>query len=141
VDLAHVSEWLKAVILLGAFSSVVFAFFKWVRPTLGGVKDDAVAIRDTLVGRPAVLDSITGAEISPAVPSIGQRQANQEAQMALMAGAISELAINARRVDSLEKRVTRIEEGHLERIVTKAEAIAMWNAMETVAHEPRPDDN
>lgn len=145
MDLSGVSDGLKVVILIGGAGAVVLAFVKWVLPRWRHAKHIVIAGSHTLVGREAVVDSITGEEISPAILGVGARMANQEQQLAMLTGAVSELAIASRRLDDLETRVTAIEQGHhLERMAGAVESIQLLKTIEQVAQterDDRPDDN
>lgn len=138
---------LQMIVLLGAAVTVIAAFMKWVRPKYRLFFSDLRAIRDTLVGRPAIVDSVTK-RIVPhtALPSIGERMATQEESLRLVADAVEKLATANSRLTSLELEVgrlsTRIErvEGCLtdERLLTKVEGIQMLRTIEQVASATEP---
>ena len=67
--LARLDGWAQWLIALGGAVAVIAAFLRWVRPRIRDFKHDARQIRDTLVGREATRDSITGEEISPPFPA------------------------------------------------------------------------
>ena len=126
------------------------------------MKNDARAIRDTLVGRDAVLDSITGREIQPAQPGIGSRMADQEQDVrgirndvGLLTRAVADLAEaqadmtqiqgrmadHERRISDNDRRLTAIEQGHhLERMAGKAESIHLFRAIESIANDDDPTE-
>jgi len=135
------SPILQFLVLLGAAVAVLVAFFRWIRPRIKSVGSDMRAIRDTLVGRPALHDSITDRIIpGTALPSIGDRMASQEVAMAEIAESLSKLADATDRLTSLENRMTRVE-GFLtdERLLGKIESVQMLRTIETVAQaEPGP---
>lgn len=139
---------LKTIGALAVAVAALASFARWVLPKYRNAKSDARAIRDTLVGREAQRDSITGEEIQPAIPGIGSRMADQERhargmqhQMTTLTNAVADMASNQRRIDDLEQRVTAIEQGHhLERLAGKAENIRLYGALEAIANGDDPTD-
>ena len=130
------------IISLGAAGAVLAGWWRWLRPKWRAVRQDSRAIRDTLVGRDAITDSITGKEIAPAIPGIGDRMASQETQTAEIARAVTALAESHRRIDDLDHRVTAIEQGHqLERLAGKAESVQLYRFLETVTKDEDGDDD
>lgn len=89
--------------------------------------------RDALLGRDAVVDTITGEERVPALPGIGVRMAHQEQQMELLTEAVAKLASTHTRLENHETRILKLEEAAVERVVTRAESAAAWRAMEAAA--------
>lgn len=125
---------------------IVAGWVRWARPRLRKTREDGVAIRDAILGRDPVIDSITKKEIAPALPGIGQRMAHQESQMSEMTRAVTQLAethaqmaeVRAE-VHDLSGRVGKLEEAAVERVVTRAESAAAWRAMEAAALA-KPDE-
>jgi hypothetical protein len=124
-----------------ALVGVVVAHFRWVRPRYRSGKDMFVAGRDSLIGRPAIVDTITGKEISPALPGVGVRLANVEAGQLETRDALRHIAavmegqqIQDRRIDRLESDVQSLKDAAVERVVAKAESAAAWRAVEAVAN-------
>lgn len=70
----------------------------------------ATQVSDVLLGREAMYDSITGQEVSPALPGIGTRMSKQEEQMELLTKAFSALSENHSRIDDHERRITALED-------------------------------
>lgn len=70
----------------------------------------ATKVSDVLLGRDAVIDSITGQELSPPLPGIGTRMSKQEDQMELLTKAVSTLSENHTRIDDHERRLTALED-------------------------------
>lgn len=127
-------SWLQFIVLLGLAVATVAAFIKWLRPRIREVRTDARAIRDTLVGRPAVRDSITNRVVSPALPSIGDRMASQEEAVQKVADAVQQLATTATRLDQHDRRLNRIEDAlQIDRRLDKIEAVQLLRTIETVA--------
>ena len=118
--------WMQGIILIGLCVATLYAFLKWARPRVSNVRDDARAIRDTLVGRPASRDSITGRPIpGTARPSIGERVED-------LTGQVRALVENNQRLDDHEKRIERIEDAlHIDRRLDKIEAVQLLRTIET----------
>ena len=152
--IADLDGWAQWLILVGGGAAVLAGVFRWgigtkKRPgAYRRMKSDARAIRDTLVGRDPVLDSITGEEIRPAIPGIGSRVSSIEAQgattaeqLSILTRAVADMAASTDRIDKLEERVTAIEQGHfLERLAGKAESIQLFSTIEAVAKADPPED-
>lgn len=137
----------RLIVGIGSAMAFVGAWLAWLRPRLRKTRADGVAIRDAILGRDPVVDSITGKELAPALPGIGQRMAHQETQMSEMTRAVTQLAethaqmaeVRAE-VHGLSGRVKKLEEAAVERVVTRAESAAAWRAMEAAALA-KPDDD
>ena len=144
--LDHLDAWAKALLTLSAAAAVLAGVWRWVRPKWRAGKADMRAIRDTLVGREATKDSITGEEIRPAIPGIGARMSHQEQQgarmeqqMGILTNAVADMASNQARLDDHERRLAAIEQGHLvERLASKAENIHLYDALEAIAKGEDP---
>jgi hypothetical protein len=120
-------------------ATAVGVFLRWVRPKMKQAASDIRAGRDALVGREPVFDSITGAELVPALPGIGVRMSTTEQQMGVLTDAVAKLADSSLRLDDHEGRLKRLEEGVVERVVTRAESTAAWRAVEAIATQPADD--
>lgn len=129
---------------IGILAAVV-GWLGWVRPRWRAFWAKVTAAFDALIGRPAIHDSITGKEISPALPGIGSRMATQEAQMQIMATAVARLAESHERLNDHEVRITATEDridalevGATERVVNRVDSIAAWEAVRAAA-EAQPE--
>jgi hypothetical protein len=127
--------------VLGILAIVVPVWLKWGRPTYKALVRDFRAGRDALVGRDAVLDNLSGRELAPALPGIGKRMENFES-------ALMTLAENQSVLVNHEDRIMALEQGAIERIVSRAETTAAYGAMEAAYRsqpaEPnviRPEDD
>lgn len=128
-DLDQWGLWLAAV---GGGFVVLVGAVRWARPRVRAVTRDSRAIRDTLVGREAQYDSITGREIAPALPSIGQRMADSDERLDRLTAVVETIADSHVRIDALETRVTRIESiREIERALGKVESIQLMQTMES----------
>lgn len=104
-------------------------WWRWVRPRYKGAKDQAVSIRDAIIGRPAIKDSITGREISPKLPGIGERVDTLELVVLRVSDQSRTLAEHDARHAEHEQRLTALEDARVERVVSQAESAAMWTAV------------
>lgn len=113
--LANLDTLQKTLAAVATVAGVVFAFWKWVRPRWRSLKSDFRAGRDALVGREAVVDSITGKELAPALPGMGVRMDTNERQLATLTEAVVALANTTTRLDDIERRVG-VNERRLDRL-------------------------
>lgn len=137
------------IALAGAVVALITAlagWWRWVRPRIERVKKDGAAMRDAVLGREVVVDSITGRELAPALPGIGVRMAHQEDQMRLLTDAVSKIADSHRRLEHVEQRVDEIavdvadlKAASMERIMARAESAQAWQAVEAVAKSTPPE--
>lgn len=128
--------------LVGAVTilSAVFAWVRWVRPSYRAAKSDFIAARDSIVGRDAVVDTITGRELAPALPGVGVRLDKQEQQMDLLTSAVAKIADSHVRLEDHEARIAKLEEAAVERVVARAESANAWRAMEKALDAAPPED-
>lgn len=143
-----------AIVLLGAVISVMAGWVKWARPRWRRLTGTAIAIRDAILGRDEVHDSITGAKLAEALPGMGVRTALLEQQVSQQVVHLTELTKvvktladtqkrqqdHGARLDAhdsrfsvVEDRLTKVELAAAERIVGKVESIAAYRAIEEVA--------
>lgn len=129
-----------------ALVSAVIGWLRWVRPKIHRGKREVTAVRDAILGRDPIVDSITGEEIEPALPGMGVRMAHQEQQsrdqqlqMQILTDAVSKLAESHTRLDAIENRVKVLEDSAIERVVARAEAAHAWRAMAAAA-EAQPGE-
>lgn len=138
-------DYTRIALAVAGLLAALVGWMRWVRPRWRRFRADSSDARDALIGRPAVRDSITGKELSPALPGIGSRMAVQEAQMQVMAQAVARLAESHDRLndhqeqlDDHQLRIATLEQGAAERIVSRVDSIAAWEAMQA-AVEANPD--
>lgn len=104
-------------------------------------------MRDAILGRDPVTDSITGKELAPALPGIGVRMEHQERQMETLTQAVRTIADTQVTVAAIQQevadhrgRIRRLEEATVERVVSRAESAAAWRAMEAAANGDQTDE-
>lgn len=123
-------DYLAAGASLVLILTAIVAWFRWARPKWTVFKKDATAARDSILGREATHDSITGKEILPALPGIGQRVASLEENTAVMASAVRSLADTHQRLDSHDERIRRLERGSSERELARTESIELLRTID-----------
>lgn len=127
---------ISAATLLG----IVVGWYRWVRPKVKSATNQVAAARDAILGREEITDNITGRTLVPALPGLGVRMAfaedslsHQQAQMDKLTDAVAKLADVQQQIDDLLRRIVALETGTIERVASKAEAVAAWRAIEKVA--------
>ena len=140
------AEAIPLAVGLIAIIGAVLGWLKWLRPKIRRGKAEVVAVRDAILGRDAISDSITGREIEPPLPGVGVRVAHVEEsqretsrQIESIAVAITKLASQQEAIEDHEARIEQLEKAAVERIVTKQESAQAWRAMEAAANA-QPDD-
>ena len=128
---AEIEAAAKIFLTFVAVAVVIIGWFKWLRPRLKKVNAESVAIRDAILGRDAILDSITGEERVPALPGIGMRMATVEEALVALAD------VHVKMLDH-EERIRSLETGSLERIAARADSVAAFKAIEAIAKEEDP---
>lgn len=115
---------------------ILAAFIRWARPKWRRMTSRWTAAGDALLGREAIHEPITGRELAPALPGIGQRMATVEDAVKTLTETVSRLdAINERldrheaQIGTNTENIAAIMTAAAERIVTKAEAAEMWRAI------------
>lgn len=133
-------DYLAAGASLVLILTGLVAWFRWVRPKWRGFKKDATAARDSILGREAQHDSITGKEILPALPGIGQRVASLEENTAVMAAAVRSLADTHKRLDTHDERISRLERGASERELARTESIELLRTIDNaIRSDPKKE--
>lgn len=125
-----------AATVVGLISALA-GWWRWGRPRIEKARQDGAAMRDAILGREPVIDSITGRELAPALPGIGVRMATTEEQMMLLTEAVAKIADSHVRLEHIETRVDGIaadvadlKAGAMERIMARAESAQAWSAVE-----------
>lgn len=126
-------EAAAAVIALGGAVTVVYKLITWARPRLQRLSRDAFAARDAIVGRDPVVDSITGRELAPALPGIGQRLATVEEALVVLAEDRTRLNHVEVTVATHTEQIAQLQAGMLERLAARVESTSAFAAMEAIA--------
>jgi len=139
--------WIGLAIAAATLAGIAYAAFVKVRAAWRRGHQETVAVRDAILGREPIRDSITGREIQPALPGIGVRMANQEQQMEQLTKTVQLLAEHQatqheleRKVDQIDQRVKDLEDARVERIVGKAESTQALRVIETALLADPPLD-
>lgn len=140
-----INAGLSMVLAVVAVGGAILSWIRWGRPRWRKLVEQIVGVRDAILGRDPVRDTITGAEIEPALPGIGVRMAHQEEKTDRITGTLEKLVDQQEtliklheRVDGIDVRVRKLEEGAVERIVTRAESAEAFRAIQAVAGQ-NPD--
>lgn len=139
------SDRVELALALLTLLGIVVGWLKVVRPRIHSASRQVVAARDAVLGRDAIVDSITGEERAPALPGIGARMAHQEQQMELLAITVTKLVDQQahqlkleQRVDDHDNRLKQLEDQVIERVAAKAESVSAWRAVEAIAKHGDP---
>lgn len=140
------AERLATAVSVVALVSALASWVRWGRPRLRKTKHEVTAMRDAILGREQIVDSITGRELAEPLPGIGVRMAHQEDQMRLLTDAVSKIADSHRRLEHVEHRVDRHDEeiadlkaASMERIIARAESAQAWSAVEAAVQSQPPE--
>lgn len=93
---------------------------------------------DVLVGRTEFTDVATGKKV-PAIPPLGTALAEMREDITVLTTTVAVVADQQVQIKDLVTRVTALEAGMVERIVTKAESAAMWQAV-AGSQEPKDEE-
>lgn len=136
----HADGVVGLALSVAALVGVVFSWLKWVRPKYRSGVGQVVAVRDSILGRDAIYDSITGREIEPELPGIGRRMSHQEQQMEVLTDAVAKIAQSTSRLDEIDHRVKVLEDARVERVVAQAESAQAWRAIANAQESDTPTD-
>lgn len=114
------------------------AALRWLLPRLARFFGSVTQTFETINGKAAVVDH-SGREVEPPVPGVQVQLADIKAVVSDQSQQNTRLtAIEAEQVDHTH-RLTRLEEAHIERVVTRAESAQAWAAVEAIASQPAGD--
>lgn len=137
--MSDLTTWTAAIIGVGGALAVIAGWWRWVRPRWRAFRAKTTAALDSLVGRPAVVDTITGQELVKALPGIGVRMEQTERQMELLTTTVAKLvdqeaAINELRDTQAQhaKDIALLQAGMVERVASKVEQTEMWKAVQRI---------
>lgn len=145
--MTEAQDWLKfAVGISAVVTAVGGAWLKWGLPRYRDWRFQFIAARDSIIGRPAVIDTITGEERVPALPGVGMRLATTEEHLGTLTALVGELVRERADVRALDRRVKVVEgdvavlkAASVERIVGRAESAEAWRTM-AEAIKATPDE-
>lgn len=146
MDLDRTNDIVGLALGLLALLGALLGYLRWVRPRIKRGVGTWVQIRDSIIGRDAQRDSITGREVpGSALPGIGVRMDNVERGQVQTQKALEHIATliesqqqQDQRLDTVERRVDALEQAAIERVAGKAESVAAWRAVEAVARQADP---
>lgn len=122
-------DHLAVIYTASALIGLWVGWFKLVRPKWRRFWAKLDGSLDTLNGRGPITDLATGRVLSPAQPPLGNRIANVEEAVSELREVVKLLTAVQRRLDEHASRISSLEDGRLERIVTKAESAQAWRAV------------
>lgn len=109
IDLSNAQTDMALLIGIITILGAMVSWIRWARPKLRKMSREVTAIRDSILGRDEIRDTITNELIAPELPGIGVRVANTEELLIEVTGAISRLADTSDRLDDHERRISRLE--------------------------------
>jgi len=127
------------IVSLIVICGAVLGWVRWVRPRIRRGSKEIVAVRDAILGRDPITDSVTGKEIAPALPGMGVRMATTEENLRVLAEAVAKIADSHLRLDDHEVRLKNLEDARVERVVARAESAQAWRTIEK-AIQAEPDE-
>lgn len=153
--MTEAQDWVTlAVGITAVITALGGAWLRWGLPRYRDWRAQFVAARDSIIGRPAVLDTITGEERVPALPGVGMRLATTEQHLGTLTALVGELVRERADVQALDRRVTVVENdveslkaASVERVVNRVDSAHAWAAVaeaikaqpDVVVEPDRPD--
>lgn len=128
--------WLQILSGLTAILTVWVGWAKVVGPRIKRAWSRGVGFFQTIAGRDPIIDKITGKEVAPAVPPLGEQMASINDTMGKLVAVIESNQDAHHRIDNHETRLVVLEEGRVERIVAQAESAQMWRAVANENEKP-----
>lgn len=121
-------------------------WLKVLQPRLEKAAHFLARVDETINGRPAELDSY-GRPRSPAIPALAEQQAETQAQMRELTTAVRALVEHTQQLDEVrtivvdhDRRIGKLEEAYVERVVSRADSALAWRAVEAaVRADGHPD--
>lgn len=162
MNLTSLNDTTDTLLAIGGVVTVFAGWWRWVRPRWKRFWRKLVAALDSIVGRDAIVDSITGEEKVPALPGIGVRMAHQERltaentksmiELTETVATLAKVVEHQSRLDVLvedhEKRLTALEAARVEQMIARKESTAAYEAIaaahkgaaDTILDEPLAND-
>lgn len=132
---SHLEYALGIAVGLTTLAAAAAAWFRWIYPRYKNTRARVISALDALTGREAIVDTITGRELAPALPGIGQRMDTVEQ-------TLIKLADQQTRIDDHETRLSRLEIANIERTVTRAESLQHLTTLDqAIRRIPEPDED
>lgn len=142
-DFTRFSDTVEVTVAVtGLITALGGAWLRWGLPRWQAFRAKTTAALDSLVGRPAVVDSITGVERVPALPGIGVRMDHAERQMELLTTTVAKLADQEAAITELRevaaqhaKDIALLQAGVVERVANKVEQTELFKTMQRMQDE------
>jgi hypothetical protein len=138
LDITRTGEIVGLAVAIASLLAVVAGWLRWVRPRWRRATAQVVGVRDAILGREALVDTITGVQRVPALPGVGVRLANTEEAIEKLTELVERQGDYGARIEALEVRLTAIEESTIERIAGKAEMVELLRTIQAAQHAPPP---
>ncbi len=135
------SDAVSILLLVAAAIGAIGIVWQLVRKTRAKTRAlvrDGVKVRDSIIGRPAVVDTITGRELAPPLPGVGQRLDTVERAVAMLADQHRVLDDHEVRIRSNSDRIEKLEAASVERVVNRQDSAQAWRAISS-AIDATPD--
>ena len=130
VSVDSATDVLTLVLSATAVLALIVGYARWIHPRWGRATRTWEGIKETILGREAVVDNATGRELVPAQPGMASRLSTLE-------DAVKTLADQHVAIQDHERRISDLEHARVERVVAQAESAAMWSTLEK-AHGSTP---
>lgn len=138
MDLTRTNAILGLALSVLALLGFVLGWLRVVRPRWRRGLSRVGAALDTIAGREAITDNITGKELAPELPSIGKRMESVEDSVARLVDVVESQHHQDEQLADHERRLKQLEDQTIERIAAKAESVSAWRAVEAVAKNVDP---
>lgn len=120
---------LQIALTATTLAAVWIGWAKIVGPRLRRGWDRVVGTFQAIAGRDAIIDKVSGKEVSPAVPPLGEQLSTINDTMSKLVAVIESNHDAHVRLDNHEGRISELEAARLERLVSQAESAHMWRAV------------
>lgn len=122
MNLDHANALIVFVAGVLGLLGVVAGWVKIIHPRLRNGARTWDGIKETILGRDAVIDKATGRQLVPAQPGMANRLASLET-------TVRQIADQQVILNDHERRITDLEKGRVERVATQIENAAMWQGV------------
>src|SRR5690606_34845484 len=99
----------KLILGVAGVVGVVAGLWRWGWPRYRMARAKVTGVTDAILGRDAIVDTITGRESALALPGIGGRRASQEQQMEMLTVTVTKLVDQQTHQELLAQRLTAVE--------------------------------
>jgi len=133
VNLDSTNALLAALLTGATLIGVIVGWVRWIQPRIELRIRTREGIRETILGRPAVVAKATGRVLADAQPGLATRLDTLE-------GLVAQIADQQKTLAAHEHRITELENARVERVATQLESTAMWEGIGRLHDGPDRDD-